>query len=350
MTELRPLLAVVGLLVVAVAIVIWIARLRGWRVEWWERFLSPGGERGSRTAPGDSARKRAGRDGRRGSARSASSTETRPRRRDGAESGRHESGRGGTESGRQALIDLGDLPLFNPAGRVRADSLDREFDVGDLGALDTEPRDDVRSPSHAPSAPPADSAPARARANPQSVRERGRPDAPEPRRPEVNEEPRAERQAPSRSEGEGRELLVVLTVLTADERELPGSLVRDAFAALDLRPDEQGMFHHYGNQPGTANEPVFSVASVLEPGVFDLDTMDDLFTPGLYIFMRCPGPLPASVAFDLMLDVGTRLSRALEATLCDDQRCRLTVQATQALRERVIHFALRHERRMPDVR
>ena len=50
-----------------------------------------------------------------------------------------------------------------------------------------------------------------------------------------------------------------------------------------------------------------------------------------------------------MLDVGARLSRALEAVLCDDQRCRLTVQATQALRERVVHFALRHERGVPNV-
>ena len=350
MTELRPLLAVVGLLVVAVAIVIWIARLRGWRVEWWERFLSSGGGRGSRTAPGDSAGTRAGRGGRRDSARSASSAETRSRRRDRAESGRRESGRAGTESSRQALIDLGDLPLFNPEGRARADSLDQEFDVGDLGALETEPQDDVRPPSHAPPAPPGDSAPARARANPVSVRERGRPDAPQPRRREVHEEVRAERRARSRSEGEGRELVVVLTILTPDERDLPGSLVRDALAAFDLQPDEQGMFHHYGNRRGTASEPVFTVANVLEPGVFDLDAMDEIFTPGLCIFLRRPGPLPATVAFDLMMDVGTRLSRALEATICDDQRCRLTVQATQALRERVIHFALRHERGMPDVR
>ena len=47
MTELRPLLAILGLLVVAGAIFIGIARLRGWRFEWWERFLSPGRTRRS---------------------------------------------------------------------------------------------------------------------------------------------------------------------------------------------------------------------------------------------------------------------------------------------------------------
>ena len=90
------------------------------------------------------------------------------------------------------------------------------------------------------------------------------------------------------------------------------------------------------------------MANVLEPGAFDLAAMDEMTTPGLCLFLRRPGPLPAAVAFDLMLDVGARLARALEAVLCDDQRCRLTVQATQALRERVVHFALRRERATPN--
>ena len=35
--ELRPLLAIVGLVVVAAGLVWWIARLRGWRSRWGER-------------------------------------------------------------------------------------------------------------------------------------------------------------------------------------------------------------------------------------------------------------------------------------------------------------------------
>ena len=141
----------------------------------------------------------------------------------------------------------------------------------------------------------------------------------------------------------------MLTILTRDERDLVGPVLREAFAAFNLSPDDHGMFHHYGNRHGPMREPVFSVANVLEPGVFDLDAMDEFTTPGLCLFLHRPGPFPAAVAFDLMLDVGARLSRALDAVLCDDQRCRLTVQATQALRERVVHFALRHERGVPNV-
>ena len=345
MTELRPLLAAVGLFVVAVAIVIWIARLRGWRLEWWDRFLSSGRTRGRRSGAGDGPASGSGRGGRPGSAGFASPAPAGTPGSGSAETRGRAPERSGTESGRQTLIDLGDLPLFNPGGRPRAATLDREFDVGDLGALDS------GAGAEAPPAPRPRTAGARGEVRPagsapprRSAREEPRPSrSPNPRATPVT----ADSEPPPPAGGDG-ELRVVLTIVAADERDLAGSAIRDALAAFDLQPDDLGMFHHYGNRRGTMRSPVFSVANVLEPGVFDLDAMDELATPGLCLFMHRPGPLPASVAFDLMLDVGTRLSRALSATLCDDQRCRLTVQATRALRERVVHFALRHERGAPN--
>ena len=348
MTELRPLIAFVGLAIVAVAILVAFARARGWRPAWWERFLSPGRARGPGTASAGAPG--AGRGARHGAARPA------PTPRDAAGTGG--PGRSGTPrrakaSGGQALIDLDDLPMFNPRERPRAASLDREFDVGDLGAIESESGDSMRPRAHdrrqapGPSAPPSPP-PRRRRSGARRGGDRRDREA-SPRRA-AGEVRRAEAEEADPPAAAGRELIVVLTIFAADERELQGPLIRDALAAFDLQPDEQGMFHHYGNRRGATREPVFSVADVLDPGVFDVDAMDALATPGLCLFMRRPGPLPASVAFDLMLDVGTRLSRALEATLCDDHRCRLTVQATQALRERVVHFALRNERGAPDER
>ena len=350
MTELRPLLAIVGLVVVAVAIGIGIARMRGWRVEWWERFLSPGRARGPGAASSEGPG--AARGARAGSARPASKRASRPP--GAAGSRRPATDQRGKQAGRQALIDLEDLPVFNPRERPRAATLDREFDVGDLGAIESESQDPMRPPTPAPSAPSRGSGPSRAPPRGTDARPvRERAPGPEARRGAAREEPRSTADAAPDPAGDGQELLVVLTILTSDERDLAGPLIRDALASFDLQPDDLGIFHHYGNRAsrrGTHREPVFSVANVLDPGVFDVDSMDELATPGLCLFLRRPGPLPASVAFDLMVDVGTRLARALEATLCDDQRCRLTVQATQALRERVVHFALRNERGLPDAR
>ena len=356
MTELRPVLAVVGLLVVAAAVLIWFARSRGWRLEWWERFFSPGRRKSTPTAS-----RRAG--GARGP-RTSSESGGRPRavapkraeETSAAAGGSQPSAGGGAGSAaeRQGLIDLDFLPLLDPKDAVRADPLGREFDMGDLGAIEVGAGQDLR-PGRPPTQP--DSAPVTASETVATAPSRsGRDPAPRAPAPERESVPEPVRPLPAgvpSSSGANsepgaqsghRELLIVLTIITQHERDIAGRTIREAFQAFDLRPDGQGMFHHFGNRRGAMREPVFSVSNVLDPGVFELDAMDEIATPGLCLFMRRPGPLPATVAFDLMMDVGTRLARALEAALCDDQRCRLTVQATQALRERVVHFALRHER------
>ena len=357
MDELRPLLAIVGLVVVAAGLVYWIARVRGWRSRWGERFFSAGGRHGTRAAAGEAGGARSER------ARGPrSSAAARSPEADSAQAGRGGSGRPRSGSDRQTLIDLDFLPLLDPEDAVGGATtpIDREYDMGDLGAMEPGSAGAPERPARAEGPPSAARAPDPARPAPGSGSGPGparggqsgrRASASRARRgPAAGEDRRAAGSGgdPPPARGTGRELLIVLTILTPGERDLAGPVIRETLTAFDLRPDDLGMFHHYGNRRGPASDPVFTVANVLEPGVFDLAAMDELATPGLCLFLRRPGPLPATVAFDLMLDVGSRLSRALEAVLCDDQRCRLTVQATQALRERVIHFALRHERGDPD--
>jgi len=347
MEELRPLLAIAGLLVVAVGLGFWIARLRGWRSAWWERFFAPGRGRDPRAAGGNPGAARPSR-----APKPSSRGRTREPEADGTD--RAAPGRSGAGSDRQTLIDLDFLPLLNPEDAVGGATtpLDREFDVGDLGSIETGAAGERIRPARTRGAPtPSTDGGTAGSGSGQGQRPRsGRQAASKPRRPSAGAGHRAagaDEAAPESPDG-GRELLIVLTILTPGERDLAGPMIREALTAFDLRPDDRGMFHHYGNRRESPHEPVFSVANVLEPGVFDLAGMDELATPGLCLFMRRPGPLPATVAFDLMLDVGSRLARALGAVFCDDQRCRLTVQATQALRERVVHFALRHERGAPD--
>ncbi len=349
MDELRPLLATVGLLVVVAGVVYWIARQRGWRSRWGERFFSPGGRHGTRAAAGEAGAARSERARGPRLSPAARSGEAGP-----AEANRAGPGRRGGGSDRQTLIDLDFLPLLDPEDAVgeATTPIDREYDMGDLGAMEPGSAGEPVRPARAQDPPPPARAPDPARPGPGPKAKSGRrASASSARRgPAAGKDRRAPGSGgdPPAPRGTGRELLIVLTILTPGERDLAGPVIREALTAFDLRPDDLGMFHHYGNRRGRVSDPVFSVANVLEPGVFDLAAMDELATPGLCLFLRRPGPLPATVAFDLMLDVGSRLSRALEAVLCDDQRCRLTVQATQALRERVVHFALRHEREAPD--
>ena len=348
MEELRPLLGIAGLLVVAVGLGFWIARQRGRRFEWWERLFSPGRRRGTPRAAGERGAARSARGAEKGAggARSPSTLRSRPTEGGGADRAAPELSE--TRSGRQTLIDLDFLPLLDPDDAVSGTALDREYDVGDLGSVETGTGEESR-PVRAPAADSASPAGGKTGREPGSTPGRGRRPESKPLRRRGGNGHEAGAAAEARAPpAETRELIIVLTIITPGERDLAGPVIREALAAFSLQPDDHGLFHHYGNRRASTREPVFSVANVLEPGEFDLTAMDELTTPGLCLFLCRPGPLPATVAFDLMLDVASRLARALGAVLCDDQRCRLTVQATQALRERVAHFALRHERSAPN--
>ena len=165
MDELRPLLAIVGLVVVAAGLVYWIARVRGWRSRWGERFFSAGGRHGTRAAAGEAGGARSER------ARGPrSSAAARSPEADSAQAGRGGSGRPRSGSDRQTLIDLDFLPLLDPEDAVGGATtpIDREYDMGDLGAMEPGSAGAPERPARAEGPPSAARAPDPARPAPGS--------------------------------------------------------------------------------------------------------------------------------------------------------------------------------------
>ena len=143
---------------------------------------------------------------------------------------------------------------------------------------------------------------------------------------------RAEGPAESR---EPAPLVVILTVLAPPGERLEGAALRAALEAQALRHGEDRLFHLYPEAGPPGAGPLFSAVNAVEPGVFDLETMDALRTPGIGLFMRLPGPEDPGAAFGLMIDVARELADALDAQLCDETRSKLTAQTLNHLRERI---------------
>lgn len=132
-------------------------------------------------------------------------------------------------------------------------------------------------------------------------------------------------------------LVVVLTVIARRGERLPGAALRIALEAQGLRYGENGLFHHHASgEPAAA--PIFSVINVVQPGMFDLDTIDAMTTPGIGLFLCLPGPKDPGEAFERMIDTARRLAAALDAQLCDETRSTLSVQALNHLRERIAEY------------
>lgn len=130
-------------------------------------------------------------------------------------------------------------------------------------------------------------------------------------------------------------LVVILTVLAPPGERLDGAALRAALETRALRHGEDGLFHFYPDAGSPGAGPLFSAVNVVEPGVFDLETMDSLRTPGIGLFMRLPGPEDPGAAFGVMIDVARDLSDALDAQLCDETRSKLTAQTLIHLREQI---------------
>jgi len=130
-------------------------------------------------------------------------------------------------------------------------------------------------------------------------------------------------------------LVLVLSVLAKDENKFNGDDIKTVLESEDIKYGEMGIFHYHIENKKDA---VFSVASVVEPGTFNLETMSDYETPGLSLFCQLPGPVESTEAFDILLKKVRSIADSLGGQLCDDKRNLLTEQATGHYRDRIAAF------------
>jgi cell division protein ZipA len=119
-----------------------------------------------------------------------------------------------------------------------------------------------------------------------------------------------------------------------------GQALREALEAEGLRYGRYSIFHREREDGKT----LFYVASMMEPGSFDLESMDAQMYPGVSLFGVVPGPLEAPAMFDMMLSVGRHLADRMTGQLQDEQGSTLTAQRILNLREELVHFEHRHKR------
>lgn len=114
----------------------------------------------------------------------------------------------------------------------------------------------------------------------------------------------------------------------------PGRTVVDALQAEGLAFGKYSVFH----REHASGKSVYYVASMVEPGSFELDRVDSLTYPGISLFALVPGPVEAPLVFDMMLETGRRLADQLQGQLQDEQGSTLTPQRVLNLREELVQL------------
>lgn len=85
-------------------------------------------------------------------------------------------------------------------------------------------------------------------------------------------------------------------------------------------------------------QSVFSIASMVEPGTFDLEKMGETLYPGVTLFAQLPGPVAGMHALNEMVACARRLQSALGGVLQDDRGVPLTVHRIERMRQEVREF------------
>jgi cell division protein ZipA len=126
--------------------------------------------------------------------------------------------------------------------------------------------------------------------------------------------------------------IVVLYILPKGEQRLIGSQINSSAQAMGLSFGEMNIFHFK-----RGGRSIFSLANMLEPGSFDPDTIHDLKTTGLTVFMQIKGRDPLDDLTE-MLQRSYQLAGLLNARLCNHRRKPLTEQDAENYRAQVRAF------------
>ncbi len=128
--------------------------------------------------------------------------------------------------------------------------------------------------------------------------------------------------------------LIILNVMALPQCEFVGYELLQALLATGLRYGDMNIFHRYADN--TENSPVlFSVASAVEPGVFDLANMGAYSCPGLSLFMSISQSEIPFVTFEFMLETARQLADDLAGELCDENHNVLSISNIEDYQARV---------------
>lgn len=131
--------------------------------------------------------------------------------------------------------------------------------------------------------------------------------------------------------------IVAVRLCAVNDSRWPGRRLLGALESHGLAFGRYQVFHRRHSD----GRSIFCVASLGEPGAFDLQRMANDAYRGITLFAVLPGPLAPLQALDEMLGTARDLARELTGILQDDRGMPFSPQRAAALREDVARFQAR---------
>ena len=153
----------------------------------------------------------------------------------------------------------------------------------------------------------------------------------------------------------GANTLILQVGVRVRAGEISGPDLLDVAAHCGLRPGELGAFHRKvlageasgagpsGDSAGPDDDgeelrTLFSMASMVKPGEFPFDAMDEFRTPGVILYAVLRRGFDNLPVLDELIVAARRLADEFDAEVLDERRAPLTAIMVDVLRARVMEF------------
>jgi cell division protein ZipA len=129
-------------------------------------------------------------------------------------------------------------------------------------------------------------------------------------------------------------MILQINIVARDKEGFEGPDIRRVTEGVDLKLGDMHIFHR--SNSGGKGSVLFSMASMVEPGTFPPESMDEFRTPGLTLFAQLPGPKDGLAVFSDMLFSAERIAEDLNGELQDETHSRLTKQTIGHIRGQIL--------------
>jgi len=134
-------------------------------------------------------------------------------------------------------------------------------------------------------------------------------------------------------ESDDSQRILALHIRAPAGDSLPGAELGQAFAAEGLEFGQFDAFHLQADSGRT----VFTVVSMVEPGTFPADRMDEFSTPGLTMFMLLADS-DGVASLSKMVACARRLASRLGAEVLDQDGSTFTNQRAAHMKEQIVEY------------
>lgn len=150
--------------------------------------------------------------------------------------------------------------------------------------------------------------------------------------PAANEpQPKAGQTSAQAGASRAKQKILALRVVAPRPSRFDGGKLADVLREAGLTHGQYDIFHRLDSQ----GRPLFSLASLVEPGTFDPETMAQAAYPGVALFSVMPGPQPPLQTFDQMVKAARLLAAQLDGSLLDEAGAPLNERGIEDLREKI---------------